>query len=418
MNNKTITIHWTRHAESCSNLEIGYETDKNEYPNRNIGYSQIDTQKLTIKKEPMTINNLLNPLNIFSQCGYHPNLSYIGMQQAILLGKFIKNIDYDIICVSPTLRTIMTALMALRGTNHKIYVVPFIIEDTNPLCLGNDMQNTPLSSLSLQQNVLFIKDWLEKNWIENFDDIELMDNLSALKNILVGSGNNKKEIELIDKILNYKIRTTLNDVKNLTHTLSNIQNVQAQKMVGIIKKMCDIKYIRGPDIDFTILEHFESDLYKQSFDEFFNLIIPYISNVNNIQKSNLKILCVTHGNSMANYFKNKYNISNMAHPCNTETYEEIIKCSPNFKNIYDKQFNNSIYKPIKIRTNYENFESINGNICALNGLKGVVNNNINCNCNANNELQKDVKFFCENSNKYVHDNYKNKYIKYKRKYIN
>ena len=143
-----------------------------------------------------------------------------------------------------------------------------------------------------------------------------------------------------------------------------------------------------------------------------------ICDINNIQKYELKMLCVSHGNSMTNYFKNKYNISNMARPCNTEMYEEIIKCSPDFKNIYDRQFNNSIYNPIKIRTNYENFESVNGDMCSLNGLKGVINNGVNINCNTNNELQKDVKFFCEDSNKYAHDGSQNKYIRYKRKYIN
>lgn len=398
--NKTLTIHWTRHAESCSNLETGYNMDKDEYPNREIGYSQIDVQKT--KKETNKFYDFLKSLNMYSQCSYHPNLSFIGMQQSILLGEFVK--DYDIICVSPMLRTIMTALLSLRGKKCIIYVVPYIVEDTNPLCMGNDKQNNPLGYEQLEKTVIFVKDWLEKNWIKNFDDIKLMNNILDIKKLL------PNKAELINTILKCRVNkdcAMLHNIKLLTKYVATGHNSdKINKIINEIKLICEVEYIRGPIVDFSVLKYFETNKYDlaQSFDKFFSNVIPYIIKANNIQKSDLKILCVSHGNSITNYFKNKYGVSN-GHPFNTETYEEVIKCS-DYKNILDRKFNGSIYKPIKIRTNYENFESINGNVCAVDGLKGVVNyNGEKC------DFHKDVDFFCKDKSKYIQ--YKKKYIQIK-----
>jgi hypothetical protein len=153
-----------------------------------------------------------------------------------------------------------------------------------------------------------------------------------------------------------------------------------------------MEYIRGPEVNLSIYKKFES--YEQSFDKFLNEILPnLISNIT--PKLNLKVLCVSHGNSMMDYFKNKYNVQNIPHPLNTQTYEEIIKYN-DYTNILDKKFNGSVYKPILIRTTYENFESINSNVCLLDGLKGSVNNVLSCP-----NTQQNVKFICKNPNKYI-----------------
>src|SRR5436305_770220 len=114
MNHRTITIYWSRHAESCSNFDKGSVDDKppNDYNEKdNIGY---DRREKNIEK---ISNNLVNPHKMLKAVGmYHPNLSFIGIQQAILLGtKFLKNHKIDAVFVSPTVRTIMTALIAYRS---------------------------------------------------------------------------------------------------------------------------------------------------------------------------------------------------------------------------------------------------------------------------------------------------------------
>lgn len=426
MEQKKITLHWTRHAESCANLETGHTTDNNEYPTRKIGYSKINAQELNLYKQSTYFNDFFKNFNLMSQCGYHPNLSYIGMQQAILWGESIKLEEYDIICVSPMLRTIMTALMGGRGKECQIYVVPFIIENTNPLCSGQDAQNNPLSSDTLQKHVFLVKDWLEQNWFENFDDIKLMNDLQKLNDILKNiqitntTCDVTHKIKIIENILTCRLKkncTILNDIISLTETYITCEfdhNVeQANIIITQIKMMNNVKYIRGPKINFSVLKHFESmeNAYTQSFDNFLTLVIPYIIKQNNLRKNNLKVLCVSHGNSMTNYFNNKYDVNN-DHPYNTETFEEIISCSNNFKNIYSRIFNGTIYKPIKIRTNYENFEELNENICSINGLKGVINYGLENTMDK--KLSNDMLFYKSNPNKYIKYG-KTTYLKYKKR---
>ena len=97
-----LTLHLIRHAESCANYAEGYYDKGDE--KRNIGYNSIPK---IISDRPPT-ENIKNKDHDFTK---EPNLTYIGMQQAILLGtNFLKKQNYDIIICSPMIITCMTSL--------------------------------------------------------------------------------------------------------------------------------------------------------------------------------------------------------------------------------------------------------------------------------------------------------------------
>jgi hypothetical protein len=129
---------------------------------------------------------------------YEPNLSFIGMNQAINLGTnyFHKNNDVkNIYITSPLTRTITTALLSLRFVeNAIIYVVPYINEKSNAAALIQyDFQNSAVPSNLLKKKIFFIKEWLNEFWITKFDDIEIRNFLKNINRITT-NGNLKRTI--------------------------------------------------------------------------------------------------------------------------------------------------------------------------------------------------------------------------------
>lgn len=250
MEGKKIDIYWTRHAESCSNFDQGHVDDVpvSDYNSlNNVGYSW----KKSTTTNTSTIEKSI-PSQLKATSMYHPNLSFVGMQHAILLGTdFYHNTTtprMDVVFTSATVRTIMTALLARRSfPDKKIYVVPFISERINPLGYSEyissfindtfksnlefgDFQNTPLKSSRLKRIIAFIKDWLSENWIKYFDDIEVITNLIDLRSILNHNHNKKngpddvyeKYTTIIDTILSCKPQIIRkNDGKRMSDTIYN-----------------------------------------------------------------------------------------------------------------------------------------------------------------------------------------------------
>lgn len=143
MNNKNITFHWIRHAESCAN--VGQNDINNSIKN-------FDLINITDK--------------IIDTYTYHPNLSHKGMMQAINLEKFIISKDYNIIICSAMVRTCMTALLSLiNKPDTVVYVVPFINEVHTGIPM--DVTNTALDTYSLKKNIKVIRKWLYDNKIIN-----------------------------------------------------------------------------------------------------------------------------------------------------------------------------------------------------------------------------------------------------------
>ncbi|ANB50889.1 hypothetical protein [Powai lake megavirus] len=460
---KKIIIDWIRHAESCANLDSNNYHDKNIYPNRAIGYDLI-TPSDTNVIEPVT-KKFGDKLRIFTTkikavAKYHPNLSFIGTQQAVLLGSTLasNHIVYDAVFVSPTIRAIMTAIMVFRGFPVIIYVVPYISEGLN-LAKNHDNQNTALKSDLLKRQVLFIKDWLENNWISNFDDIYVMNILTDLHKIMSKNTDNEATneiIKIIDEII--QCRPSLQksgvpidsygDVCDTVGKIKNILSILQQKFINIndnnefidpnieniylsLNQILDPKFLRGPPVNFDIIQNFEKkeeqiisnnhsyyihqNLRKPDLSKFYSIVLPTIFEMNILDNNNrlIHIACVSHGGAMKKYFSNKYLSKSAPHKLlNTQIFREILNLENNIFEPYSIDY--TYYIPVKIRTMYANFEQLNIDICRLESLKGIINYPIyNQTWNskikpiisakestATNYALSDVKFYFQNTEKY------------------
>jgi broad specificity phosphatase PhoE len=135
-------IYFIRHAESCSNI---------------------------------------SPLGRHVQ----PPLSYKGIQQAVYLGIDNKIIDKDFeeYYCSPSLRTIMTACLALRKKTKKIILKlnSNLIENKNFADYGRqfglfeDQQNAVVKPENLKKMIDYIKLWFQNKYFDNFIDYEFID---------------------------------------------------------------------------------------------------------------------------------------------------------------------------------------------------------------------------------------------------
>jgi hypothetical protein len=179
----TITIYWSRHAESCANVGQGSIRDLppeyNYADTKNHKYDELPDGIKSLSRDT-NYGKSINPVSkAKAAMYYHPNLSFIGMQQAILLGNDFyekKNIKPDIIFASATTRAITTALLAFRNQpreNTIIYVSPYISE---ALVVSTDTQNKPVHSSILKRMFGFIKDWMEEKMPWYIDDIEFINN--------------------------------------------------------------------------------------------------------------------------------------------------------------------------------------------------------------------------------------------------
>jgi len=402
-----MTIDWVRHGESCANYDQGIIIDMDQYPKRRLGYLPYE-QNFADK----AVSNI-GPISLRTQLKagwkYEPNLSYIGMQHAILLGiNYIKKQEpYNIILCSPLTRTITTALLACRGMEDtQIYVVPYISEVQNVFqYIGSDYQNVAVNSKTLKQRILFIKDWLENNWINNFDDIEIMNDLFKIREYLLDNSTESKKI--VNKITNVLVckpsvgKTAKNEFVNkyiecpntiniILDTLKYLEEnkfvdtIFYQKYTGIMKNLDNYK--RGPPVNFKILEKYEK-IYQNKITtgdpnaeeyntrnpniyKFYSEILPELINIEKPQS----ILCIAHGSLIRKIWQTKNpssfneNKEFLKHMKNTHVFREVID--------YDKSIFIEEYNPILVRTSYENFEELNVDVCRVETIKGILNYNL------------------------------------------
>jgi hypothetical protein len=486
----SVVIHWVRHAESCANLARGHINDS--LKNRPLGYKKLETKSKskiplpsdsdeedfkTIKKEYGDIFNrpvewIKKVYNFPKAVMYEPNLSYIGIQQAILMGKdFIKQCDnedtkYDMVMCSTLTRAMMTALFAFRTCEiDSIKVVPFVSEEQKIL---KDYSNVPNNSKLVKRKIKFIKDWLESNWITNFDDIEIMD---LLYNLSTNNNISKDIIDRINKIFSHeytKDNKRDNEIERLAEDIfNNYENSyddNVKKIANTIRKI--LKNKRGPAFDLkylTMTEYLSNNSFimgetlknalrkgsdaKLLYDWLIPIIITDLIKKEGKIKNEYRFMIVSHGGFIKHHLaplsKNK-----ISYTYNTEVFKQKISynCIGNFINTKKIESIESIYKPIRIRIEYANFEVLNEDICALNGLKGIINyplygDNVEeidkllmslvpskyKKVGPDTWLQDNVKFYINNKTTYSKEYddsivggkmYRNKYLKYKSKYLN
>ncbi len=442
--NEEYIIDWIRHGESCGNIIQGHILDKPSN-DRSIGYDKL---KIIRKFQSNTIFSNLWQLSdkIYNLGGiiknmlyYEPNLSYIGMCHSINLGRYyMKNNTHDIYITSGMTRTIMTALLSLRhNPNAIIYVVPFINELSNVSSItGVDYQNNAVPSKILKKRIRFIKDWLERNWINNFDDIEIMTDLTDLFNEseLI---NNKYKLEF-DSIIKQKKENNKYNIEDFIlrilkdKELPEIFNKFIFKYTKIFDNLQQFK--RCPGVDFSIYEYFEEkykNIQTPNLELFYKEVLPMLKEKvgkEKVGKANIKIGAYSHGLVIRQIWKEidpeyyKINHQQMYDMMNTQISCETRKHNNN-NLIRTIRFS---YHPIKIRENYEDFECLNNNLCDNKSILGINNFNLGYYDNLPlEEVSSDVKFVYE-SGYDLHKEFDgsnsllvggNKYLKYKERYL-
>jgi hypothetical protein len=451
-NNHNLEIYWTRHAESCSNLDQNHFDDKKyeRYNDKtNFGYEQ-KTQKEydSFFKDIVEYENeeeeqqkpkeekgwgwgvgyLTNmKTKMTASFKYHPNLSFIGMTQAILLGENYRQINPNVVFVSPMVRTITTALLACRSLPNikKIYVVPFIHEKLNIAGkISQDNQNTPVPSDILKRQIAFIKDWLEKKWFKYYDDIEFFNNLYILKELLEKDNNpdisqlkmnlttlidkfikckpdirirknnkiedNDYSIEYKDcidsrtddyRIIIEKIKEYINK-KPIPTNLEELGNLQ--KIIIFLSNFGTETFLRGPIVDFSIYQEIENNPDEYEYDKnnpipsikkFRKYVLPIAYNSGLISNLKNKIAIVSHGNLLRSELnKSLYNKPEMKTMYNTQIFLEKIIYNNINNNTTQVSLNTEPYGiPPLVRSKYKNFEALNMDICRTESIKGIIN---------------------------------------------
>jgi len=349
-----VIIHWVRHAESSSNIHRPtgsdiYDTERNCGFRKNTNYveqtdkivdvpdeiSDEDKQLIEQKKERSLVSLISGLWKFLSTALYEPNLSYRGTQQAILLGtNFIEenNQKYDGILCSTMTRTCMTTLFATRKlVGNKIIVVPYISEELKVFVGKIDNTNLPNPSDLLKKKVALIKDWISYNWINRYDDIEIM---TSLLEIYDDKNTDEELRELIEKLLfNDKLQ------KLEVRITENILKIIIKKYPHLVTKYPKIfetykviaQNIRGLPFDFSILDEYEKmkeykeDPYPNS-ERFYRETLPII--ISKFSKGNLtatyKLLIVSHGDYIR-CIMNKYHQIDQTSIANTEVFDQIIE---------------------------------------------------------------------------------------------
>ena len=456
-------IFWIRHAESCSNRASIVDAEKIGKVLSSIGSTVLST--LLSKQSDASVI-------IEEACGdkcKQPPLSLLGILQAQYLGKTIlpdlyRNGSYRAIYCSPSIRTIMTALYSLRNINasleqherFKIIIVPWISEKRNNF--GDyDKQNGLMPPNNLKLATDTIKTWMETEFSDIFIDNEFYSILLEVKegisicriknsdktiNDVLGKKydeildfqKNIKQEEKFDKdnSIVFATENTKHFMINLSTFISNIKalgNTDLNKILQKLDKFTSRLYLRGPEIDFE----YYSENYSKAIDiqkkcEQSKKYAPYYKNffddfINGITDARYNILVYSHGGII------KEIISDMD-PSNKGAYKDEIN-HPKNTNIVLTQYKSSIQDIFKIQ--YINV--VSPKLLAEDSENGCdkihdIFDRINKIYDYNKPISQDKynKLSQEDQNQIIQENIlvndmsrhqiiRNKYLKYKNKYL-
>ena len=349
------TIYWVRHAESCSNYNNDYTQDLPK-----------DT------KEFKTVT----PLNTKCKSIFElePPLSYNGMNQAIKLGIEYFSIpsngiqDDTMFISSPLVRTLTTALLALRGQpDKKIFVIPFINEtdhinfnmtlDANKICIDAgkltrpniDRQNQSVPSAVLRNKMNFIQNWIKKNW-QKYADIELLTILTKLYDATTTNPTKKQEIENL--IQRYKILST-----SLTTFVELFKDflVKQPKDSDFRKTYNAILTPTFPQIDYSEYEKYEAAflkvVYKSDYSLFKTKVLPEL-----LTKTKSPIYAFVHNGLIRKLFTP------------SKETDPVIKNTTIIKQVYNNRGNQELlvaHDPKGIRYYYPDLDTNFPNVCTI-----------------------------------------------------
>ena len=419
-----VDVYFVRHAESCSNISRDIQG------------------KIT-----------------------HPPLSYNGMQQAINLGidNEIINMDFDRYYCSPSLRTIMTACLALRRKSFEktitLYLNPYLIEVKNLAqylsffgSTYDDQQNSIVPIKNLQNMIKYIQLWFQNKYFDNFIDYEFIHLLydlvlllhhndklyiyiDTIKKLLLPTNPKRKQLlKYLLNVIDNNVRTDENYLKSTNKII--IQNKIDKNIFNIYDNIClFINNYNKIDKNFTIYQEMNCEneldymyikkLLLKFLDNsfYFNIDIKidytyeitdpnintFINNeINKPGLNNKKILCFTHGETLKRHFNLSQKLKNT----------EIVHYNHQTKNV-KTIFNNNIIID----------KTLLGDICGKklseNKMFQVINkyfNDENYNIANDYDILQDYSIKINKSEsdgfELLGGRYKHKYFKYKHKYLN
>jgi bisphosphoglycerate-dependent phosphoglycerate mutase len=390
----------------------------------------------------------------------HPPLSHEGIQQAINLGinNEIINMDFDKYYCSPSLRTIMTACLALRRKSFEkqitLYLNPYLIEVKNPAqylsffgSIYDDQQNSIVPIKNLQNMIKYIEFWFQYKYFDNFIDYEFIHLLYDLVLLLYYNDKLNIHIDIIKNLLSPikpNRRQLLKDFLNSTDEYFNdlkptnriiIQNKIDKNIFNIYDNIClFIDNYNSISENFIIYQEMNSEnkldymnikalLYRfLDNTSYFNFDIQidftykitdpnintFINNeINKPELNNKKILCFTHGETLKRHFKLKHKLKNT----------EIVHYNHQTKNV-EKIFNNNIV------INKTLLKDTCGKTISENKMFQVINKYFNdeyYNAANDYDILEDYSTRIKKTDgdyELIGGKYKHKYLKYKHKYLN
>ena len=191
---------------------------------------------------------------------HHPPLSYKGIQQAVYLGIDNEIIDqeFEEYYCSPSLRTIMTAYLALRDTKKKITLKldSNLIENRY---FKPDNQNAVVKRKNLEKMIDYIKLWFQTKYFDNFIDYKFID-------------------LIYDLVLLLYINNKLEQYKNILQTLIN-NNDKTKTRPEILKSLIDLlQNNEDMNLNSKPIYIYQSNLSKLSFLIYYHLKTKLLNN--------------------------------------------------------------------------------------------------------------------------------------------
>lgn len=270
----------------------------------------------------------------------HPIITNLGVTQSILLGQHIlnKQENYDACYCSPSIRTIMTALFALRNmsyTNNKliIHINPYIIEENKlgkwyykPLSLFvTDRQNHMVSPSNLKIMIGLVKQWLDSNWLLAYDDV-------MFEELLLSSNEEElkqKYKQLQENIMKAKEKYEPELVNSAKEAIKNFKAILRTTTNESLKKFGESRFLKGMYIDMTEYEKLY-DSVKNEFTNGFASVDKFLAQLK--ERNHKNAIVFSHSNIL------KYAFKNMDWD---EKLESVLDKEPSHLN---KLFNTSAFK--------------------------------------------------------------------------
>ena len=435
---KDCTIYWIRHANSCSNdydivhnpqspspqiVPIDDTTDDDDDDEDDEDTEDENTEEggRTTSDSPIhggsdAFSNLLNSgrrrfgnildaarrktekslLIRHSNKLYQPALTYLGITQSIMLGcnafctenythplskyendNLINISKIKKIYCSPSLRTLMTAILSLRNINNytavQIIICPFIIENKNWYSLkkktfnwisdfpGTDLQNDIVSIRKLSRLVNMIINWLKNEYINNFIDYEINNILIEIKKII----SIQLEYNCDSLKSNFDINTI---IENITNKLKETKQLHSNDIDKINKLIFELNKFNTNE-----LINFGTQLHKSYI---YNININYWDINDNRNDFNKFLNSIPNINIYGNWYreKSKYDALTNEEKMYFLNTRDDLKLFYDYINYTDEDVSNILCfsHGAKIKTYFNRYNTLN----TLNGHTSINDNKV------------------------------------------